>query len=172
MTFKPGAVTWNTDDPAHDTAPKKKGKKKARSPSPPAANPFGITPSLPSATQGIYLKKTEMRTTGACSASFTSTTFNPVTKNEFAMVATDKNPKKKGYVQVGVCICTPISFSLPWIREGGIGNQFEPIARGRTCGEPIFRDEAIALFRFSRGVRLRLPMGASTVDTQRSKGRV
>jgi peptidyl-prolyl cis-trans isomerase-like protein 2 len=99
VTFKPGAVTWNTDDPAHDTAPKRKGKKKARSPSPPA-NPFGIAPAAPSATQGIYLKKTEMRTTGACSASFTSTTFNPVTKNAFATVRVEKNPKKKGYVQL------------------------------------------------------------------------
>ncbi|KAF3775515.1 Peptidyl-prolyl cis-trans isomerase [Nymphaea thermarum] len=39
-------------------------------------------------------------TTGAASRSFTSTSYDPVTKNEFEYVKVEKNPKKKGYVQV------------------------------------------------------------------------
>lgn len=39
-------------------------------------------------------------TTGAASRSFTSTSFDPVTKNEFEYVKVEKNPKKKGYVQL------------------------------------------------------------------------
>lgn len=39
-------------------------------------------------------------TTGAASRSFTSTAFDPVTKNEFEYVKVEKNPKKKGYVQL------------------------------------------------------------------------
>ncbi|KAK6258656.1 hypothetical protein SCA6_013130 [Theobroma cacao] len=39
-------------------------------------------------------------TTGAASRSFTSTSYDPVTKNEFEYVQVEKNPKKKGYVQL------------------------------------------------------------------------
>lgn len=39
-------------------------------------------------------------TTGAASRSFTSTSYDPVTKNEFEYVKVEKNPKKKGYVQI------------------------------------------------------------------------
>ncbi|XVF61354.1 hypothetical protein PTKIN_Ptkin08bG0123200 [Pterospermum kingtungense] len=39
-------------------------------------------------------------TTGAASRSFTSTSYDPVTKNEFEYVKVEKNPKKKGYVQL------------------------------------------------------------------------
>lgn len=39
-------------------------------------------------------------TTGAASRSFTSTSYDPVTKNEFEYVKIEKNPKKKGYVQL------------------------------------------------------------------------
>ena len=39
-------------------------------------------------------------TTGAASRSFTSTSYDPVTKNEFEYVKVEKNPKKKGYVQM------------------------------------------------------------------------
>ena len=39
-------------------------------------------------------------TTGAASRSFTSTSFDPVTKNEYEYVKVEKNPKKKGYVQL------------------------------------------------------------------------
>ncbi|XAR51367.1 Peptidylprolyl isomerase [Bertholletia excelsa] len=39
-------------------------------------------------------------TTGAASRSFTSTSYDPVTKNEFEYVMAEKNPKKKGYVQL------------------------------------------------------------------------
>ncbi|XP_078437149.1 plant U-box 49 isoform X2 [Wolffia australiana] len=39
-------------------------------------------------------------TTGAASRSFTSTSFDPVTKNEFEYVNVERNPKKKGYVQM------------------------------------------------------------------------
>lgn len=39
-------------------------------------------------------------TTGAASRSFTSTSFDPVTKNEFEYIKVEKNPKKKGYVQL------------------------------------------------------------------------
>ncbi|GAB4846891.1 cytochrome P450 monooxygenase 65 [Ancistrocladus abbreviatus] len=39
-------------------------------------------------------------TTGAASRSFTSTAFDPVTKNEFEYIKVEKNPKKKGYVQL------------------------------------------------------------------------
>ncbi|KAK9064898.1 hypothetical protein SSX86_016280 [Deinandra increscens subsp. villosa] len=39
-------------------------------------------------------------TSGAASRSFTSTSYDPVTKNEFEYVKVEKNPKKKGYVQL------------------------------------------------------------------------
>lgn len=39
-------------------------------------------------------------TTGAASRSFTSTAFDPVTKNDFEYVKVEKNPKKKAYVQL------------------------------------------------------------------------
>ncbi|KAL5706782.1 peptidylprolyl isomerase [Ranunculus cassubicifolius] len=39
-------------------------------------------------------------TTGAASRSFTSTSYDPVTKNEFEYVKVEKNPKKKGYIQM------------------------------------------------------------------------
>ncbi|CAK7339657.1 unnamed protein product [Dovyalis caffra] len=39
-------------------------------------------------------------TTGAAARSFTSTSFDPVTKNEFEYIKVEKNPKKKGYVQL------------------------------------------------------------------------
>lgn len=39
-------------------------------------------------------------TTGAASRSFTSTAYDPVTTNEFEYVKVEKNPKKKGYVQL------------------------------------------------------------------------
>uniref|UniRef100_A0A1D1YC95 Peptidyl-prolyl cis-trans isomerase-like 2 n=1 Tax=Anthurium amnicola TaxID=1678845 RepID=A0A1D1YC95_9ARAE len=38
--------------------------------------------------------------TGAASRSFTSTSYDPVTKNEFEYIKVEKNPKKKGYVQL------------------------------------------------------------------------
>ncbi|KAF9621189.1 hypothetical protein IFM89_016683 [Coptis chinensis] len=39
-------------------------------------------------------------TTGAASRSFTSTSYVPVTTNEYEYVKVEKNPKKKGYVQM------------------------------------------------------------------------
>ncbi|XWS41770.1 hypothetical protein CRYUN_Cryun17cG0111700 [Craigia yunnanensis] len=39
-------------------------------------------------------------TTGAASRSFTSTSYDPVTKNEFEYVKVEKNPKKKGCIQL------------------------------------------------------------------------
>ncbi|KAJ3673958.1 hypothetical protein LUZ60_005950 [Juncus effusus] len=39
-------------------------------------------------------------TTGLASRSFTSTAFTPTTKNEFELIRVEKNPKKKGYVQL------------------------------------------------------------------------
>ncbi|CAN1333626.1 Peptidyl-prolyl cis-trans isomerase CYP65 [Linum perenne] len=39
-------------------------------------------------------------TTGAASRSFTSTCFTPVTQNEYEYVKVERNPKKKGYVQL------------------------------------------------------------------------
>ncbi|KAL2499590.1 Peptidyl-prolyl cis-trans isomerase CYP65 [Abeliophyllum distichum] len=39
-------------------------------------------------------------TTGAASRSFTSTSFDPVTKNEYEYVKVEKNPKKKGYIRM------------------------------------------------------------------------
>ncbi|KAK9670260.1 hypothetical protein RND81_13G189800 [Saponaria officinalis] len=39
-------------------------------------------------------------TTGAASRSFTSTAYDPITKNDFEYVKVEKNPKKKGYVQL------------------------------------------------------------------------
>lgn len=39
-------------------------------------------------------------TTGAASRSFTSTSYDPVTVNEYEYVQVEKNPKKKGYVQL------------------------------------------------------------------------
>lgn len=39
-------------------------------------------------------------TTGAASRSFTSTSYDPVTKNEFEYIKVEKNPTKKGYVQL------------------------------------------------------------------------
>nr|GMC60054.1 peptidyl-prolyl cis-trans isomerase CYP65 [Ipomoea batatas] len=39
-------------------------------------------------------------TSGAASRSFTSTSYDPVTKNEYEYVKVEKNPKKKGYVRL------------------------------------------------------------------------
>ncbi|KAJ3702865.1 hypothetical protein LUZ61_006570 [Rhynchospora tenuis] len=39
-------------------------------------------------------------TTGAASRSFTSTAFTPVTTNDFEYIKVERNPKKKGYVQL------------------------------------------------------------------------
>ncbi|KAL7231662.1 hypothetical protein ACSBR2_009821 [Camellia fascicularis] len=39
-------------------------------------------------------------TTGAASRSFTSTSYDPITKNDFEYVMAEKNPKKKGYIQL------------------------------------------------------------------------
>lgn len=39
-------------------------------------------------------------TTGAASRSFTSTSYDPVTKNDYEYVKVEKNPKKKGYVKL------------------------------------------------------------------------
>ncbi|KAJ4962604.1 hypothetical protein NE237_022543 [Protea cynaroides] len=39
-------------------------------------------------------------TTGAASRSFTSTSYDPITKNEYEYIKVEKNPKKKGYVQL------------------------------------------------------------------------
>lgn len=39
-------------------------------------------------------------TTGAASRSFTSTSYDPVTTNEYEYIKVEKNPKKKGYVQL------------------------------------------------------------------------
>ncbi|KAL9264886.1 Peptidyl-prolyl cis-trans isomerase CYP65-like protein [Drosera capensis] len=39
-------------------------------------------------------------TSGAASRSFTSTAYDPVTKNDFEYVKVEKNPKKKGYLQL------------------------------------------------------------------------
>jgi len=38
--------------------------------------------------------------TGVASPSFTSTSYDPVTKNEFEYIKVEKNPKKKGYVRL------------------------------------------------------------------------
>lgn len=49
----------------------------------------------------VFFNQVKSRyTTGAASRSFTSTAFDPVTKNEFEYVKVEKNPKKKGYVQL------------------------------------------------------------------------
>ncbi|KAL1316140.1 peptidyl-prolyl cis-trans isomerase CYP65 isoform X1 [Arachis hypogaea] len=51
--------------------------------------------------QAVNAKLVKSRyTTGAASRSFTSTSFDPVTKNDFEYVKVEKNPKKKGYVQL------------------------------------------------------------------------
>ncbi|CAI9758484.1 unnamed protein product [Fraxinus pennsylvanica] len=39
-------------------------------------------------------------TTGAASGSFTSTSFDPVTKHEYEYTMVEKNPKKKGYIRL------------------------------------------------------------------------
>lgn len=39
-------------------------------------------------------------TSGAASRSFTSTSYDPVTKNEYEYVKVEKNPKKKGYARL------------------------------------------------------------------------
>lgn len=48
----------------------------------------------------VWFQVKSKYTTGAASRSFTSTSFDPVTKNEYEYVKVEKNPKKKGYVQL------------------------------------------------------------------------
>ncbi|KAH9329671.1 hypothetical protein KI387_001779, partial [Taxus chinensis] len=49
----------------------------------------------------VHAKMVKSRfTSGAASRSFTSTNYDPVTKNDFEYVKVEKNPKKKGYVQL------------------------------------------------------------------------
>jgi peptidyl-prolyl cis-trans isomerase-like protein 2 len=48
----------------------------------------------------LYMQVKSRYTTGAASRSFTSTSYDPVTENEYEYVHVERNPKKKGYVRM------------------------------------------------------------------------
>ncbi|KAK3237421.1 hypothetical protein CYMTET_52499 [Cymbomonas tetramitiformis] len=116
LKFLPGSITWDTYDPeqhrhggAHrltknakwnkekrEAAERKQKAKEEANPTP----AFTLAPTPTPVPQGIYLKTSDMRTTGAGSRAFTSTVCDPVTENTRAVVEIEKNPDKKGYVQL------------------------------------------------------------------------
>ncbi|GFR52819.1 hypothetical protein Agub_g15442, partial [Astrephomene gubernaculifera] len=121
-TFKPGAVTWDTDDhiaPSAATAaggannPNKtnKGKQQqqggAAGKQQPAAAPASSDANggKPSPSQWYeaagHVKYIESAsTTGAASRSFTSTAWQPTTRNERSRTRLLRTPSKKGYVRL------------------------------------------------------------------------
>ncbi|KAK9818308.1 hypothetical protein WJX72_010373 [[Myrmecia] bisecta] len=104
--FKPGASTWNTDDPKqahHPPAHRKKNKHQAKAAAEPAA------PAEPAADKRPVPKPymmdakfvtDEFHTTGAASRSFTSTAVQLVTTNERQQIRVERNPKKKAYLRL------------------------------------------------------------------------
>ncbi|KAL3134863.1 hypothetical protein ABBQ32_007828 [Trebouxia sp. C0010 RCD-2024] len=105
--FKPGASTWNTDDPKQQHHAPGHGKKKKKwqkdEPEEAAATivPAGPKKEVPKPymADAKYVTS-EFRTTGAASRSFTSTAVNVVTRNERQKVRVERNPSKKGYMRL------------------------------------------------------------------------
>ncbi|PRW20338.1 peptidyl-prolyl cis-trans isomerase CYP65 [Chlorella sorokiniana] len=88
-SFRPGAATWNTDEPgAPGTAPMPAQKKEDLSAGRKVPPPYSI--------------KTEQAftTTGAASRAFTSTAMAPQTRNERTIRVIQLEPKTKGYVRL------------------------------------------------------------------------
>uniref|UniRef100_A0A1D2A8I5 Peptidylprolyl isomerase n=1 Tax=Auxenochlorella protothecoides TaxID=3075 RepID=A0A1D2A8I5_AUXPR len=92
VSFRPGASTWNTDEPA-PSAPSTSGQ-------------AGQAPAF-DASAGRPLPKPYSAkfvvghsTTGAASRAFTSTAMTPVTRNERTMELIELKPTKKGYMRL------------------------------------------------------------------------
>ncbi|DBA73330.1 hypothetical protein WJX77_001957 [Trebouxia sp. C0004] len=106
--FKPGASTWNTDDPKqqhHAPGHGKKKKKKWQQGEPEeeasALVPAGPKKEVPKPYMSdARFVTSEFRTTGAASRSFTSTAVNVVTRNERQKVRVERNPANKGYMRL------------------------------------------------------------------------
>eukprot|EP00884_Botryococcus_braunii_P021935 jgi/Botrbrau1/8425/Bobra.0237s0045.1 len=104
--FKPGASTWNTDDPSQ--APpwvRAKMQKEIEAGRWRGQDPKGE--KVPEAKKPVpkpygwgQFVEDKMRTTGAASRAFTSTVAPVATKNERTMVRVERNPKKKAYMQL------------------------------------------------------------------------
>ncbi|KXZ54522.1 hypothetical protein GPECTOR_4g587 [Gonium pectorale] len=110
--FKPGATTWDTDDHTKPgTAAPGKGSGKAGAKAPPgggaaaAASSDAANGGKPSPAEWYeaagHVKYIESAsTTGAASRSFTSTAWQPATRNERARTRLQRVPTKKGYVRL------------------------------------------------------------------------
>ena len=96
ISKKPGTHTWNTDDGAAAAAVRRgdfDGFTVSRATSSAAAGTSGGKDS-------IFTKTDAMRTTGACSRSFTSSVFNPTTANVRESVVIERNPTKKAFLRM------------------------------------------------------------------------
>lgn len=114
--FKPGAVTWDTDDKITPAAAPTGGKGKGKgggggagaAAKPPAgsveggsaANGGKPSPSAWYEAQGHVKYVESAQSTGATSRSFTSTAWAPSTKNDRARTRLQRTPTKKGYVRL------------------------------------------------------------------------
>eukprot|EP00798_Chlamydomonas_sp_ICE-L_P013543 gene13543-19414_t len=115
--FKPGASTWDTDDPAavaaaSAAAAKAQNRKKSTWGGPggkepgsaagaaKSSAPRGMTPQERYEAEGHVKYEEGASTTGAASRSFTSTCQTVTTVNKRSLRRVDRNPSKKGYVRL------------------------------------------------------------------------
>ncbi|KAK9834481.1 hypothetical protein WJX74_002655 [Apatococcus lobatus] len=105
--FKPGAATWNTDDPKQaPPGQRPEDRKKKPSAAAVAAEKAAAEKKAgekqapqPYLTDAKYTTD-DFRTSGAAARSFTSTAVNVVTQNTRARVRVERKPKKKGYMRL------------------------------------------------------------------------
>lgn len=103
--FKPGASTWNTDDPKQAppwvraqmqreiASGRWRGQAKVN-------DGQGGTKQVPRAPLSAQYKEDAMHTTGAASRSFTSTAVNVTTANKRKMIRVERTPKAKAYLRL------------------------------------------------------------------------
>ncbi|KAG2449452.1 hypothetical protein HYH02_005599 [Chlamydomonas schloesseri] len=113
--FKPGAVTWDTDDKTAAAAAPQQGKGKGKGGgaggAAAAAKPVTVdggsaanggkpSPAAWYESKGHVKYVESAQSTGATSRSFTSTAWAPSTKNDRARTRLQRTPTKKGYVRL------------------------------------------------------------------------
>ena len=100
--FKPGAVTWDTEDhTVEERKAKKKGGKGAAAAAAGGSSSNGSKQSPKEWYEARHAKYiTSHLTTGAMSRGFTSTVAGSVVKNERQMVRQQRRPTKKGYARL------------------------------------------------------------------------
>lgn len=97
VVFKPGALTWDTEEPAK---PSKKQKRSGatQGQAGESVKKVEVTPKEWYENRVRYTASAH--TTGDASRSFTSSVRSVVTKNKLEMIRVDRNPSKKGYVRL------------------------------------------------------------------------